>query len=291
MWRGSAGSAPASAAARRCGCRPCGTRRRSGTARPPRSSSARETAAPRRWSSASSRSNSRGASATSWPARYTVRDAGLTSISPKRSTAGMARRLAPGAPRSSARHPRDQLERPERLGDVVVGADARRPGPCWPPRPGRSAPAPARRRPSLAQRAEHAIAVEPGQHQVEDDEVGVAARRLLEPGGAVARDRDREALVLERGRAARTPGPRCPRSPGSGSCARPPGTRPRTGRRRRARPRPRPGRRAAASARRRPRGRARSRRPGRSGRGRAGSTAARSGPAPRAECRDPGRRP
>src|SRR5207249_6534309 len=53
-----------------------------------RSRSSRVTTAPRRRSSATSRSNSLGVSGTGWPPRSTVRDAGITSTSPNRSGGG-----------------------------------------------------------------------------------------------------------------------------------------------------------------------------------------------------------
>jgi hypothetical protein len=72
--------------------------------------------------SAASRSNSRGASATGAPARRTSRRARSISSAPARTGAGPAAG-ARGAPQQRL-DARQQLHEAERLGDVVVGAEA-----------------------------------------------------------------------------------------------------------------------------------------------------------------------
>jgi hypothetical protein len=95
-------------------------------------------------------------------------------------------------------HARDQLARPERLGHVVVGAHLETDhdvrflalgGQHHDRRPARLL--------ALAQAAADLEAVQPGQHQVQQDQLRLPADGLLEALLAVRRGEDAEALALE----------------------------------------------------------------------------------------------
>src|SRR5881392_321995 len=158
------------------------------------SSSMRLATAPPRRSSATSRSNSFGVSATGRPLRSTERDAGMTSTAPNCS--GSPAPSAGGGAAQQGFHSRQELEHAERLRDVIVrpqtqaanlvGLFAAR----GEDEDGHPAPL-------VAQRAQHAVAVQPRQHQIENHQVGPCVTRAGEPLGAVLHDDDLVALDLE----------------------------------------------------------------------------------------------
>ena len=106
--------------------------------------------------------------------------------------------LAPGAAQHRA-DPGDDLLEAEGLGHIVVPADGQPLDLVVEAVPGgdeddRDVPA------ALAQLAGHREAVEVGEHDVEDDEVGIASGGEVERGGSVGGHRHLETGEPERGR-------------------------------------------------------------------------------------------
>ena len=147
------------------------------------SSSSRDATAPRRRSSATSRSNSIGVSGTDLP--------GAPHGSRRPIHFDVAESLDRGGrPRGRAAAPqqrldsRQQLEDAERLGDVVVRAEPEAAHLVRLLAPRREDQH-RHRQPVVAQLPQHAVAVHARQHQVEDDEIGTRGARAGEAGRAV----------------------------------------------------------------------------------------------------------
>ena len=94
--------------------------------------------------------------------------------------------------------PGDELARAERLGEVVVGADGEADDQVGLGVAGREHEDRYRALPLDA--LAHLEAVEAGEHEVEDDEVGLEPLARLHAAGTVAGDLDGEALAAEPGR-------------------------------------------------------------------------------------------
>ena len=106
-----------------------------------------------------------------------------------------APRTGRAAAAQDRRDPGGQLVRVERLGEVVVGAHPQAGDPLDVAALGRGDQD--RRVAALADRREDRLAVEPGQHQVEDDEVDRLGVEGRDRGTAVADDRDGVPVALE----------------------------------------------------------------------------------------------